>query len=233
VTCDLSSQEAIRRLSSNIASQVDVVDVLVNNAGAIYSRREISCDGLEMTFALNHIAYFLLTLLLLPLLRKSPASRIVVVASHAHENARIHFEDLQFEKGYDRLAAYGQSKLANMLFASELARRLTGEQITVNALTPGAVATNLGKNNSRLKVLARNFVNLRMGSMVTPETGAKTVVYLAASPEVEGITGGYFRDEKPASVSAGAKDTDAARRLWEVSEMLTGCSIFAGVRDSR
>jgi NAD(P)-dependent dehydrogenase (short-subunit alcohol dehydrogenase family) len=219
---DLSSQSEIRGLAAELISHVDKLDVLVNNAGALFKTRKQSIDGLELTFALNHLGYFLLTVLLLPALRKSPSGRIVVVGSHAHEGARMDFDDLQLEHGYERINAYRQSKLANLLFTFELARLLRGEHITVNALTPGNVATNLGRNNGALKTTMRNLVGLLRGSMLTAGVGAGTVVYLAASPEVEGVTGHYFREERPISPSSSALDSEAARRLWEVSERLTG-----------
>ncbi len=219
---DLSSQREIRDLAEEFRGRFGSLDVLVNNAGAIFKRREISVDGLEMTFAVNHLAYFLLTLILLDLIRTSPAGRIIVVSSHAHEGAELDFNDLQSEQKYSRLDAYGRSKLANLLFTYELARRLRGTGVTVNALTPGAVATGLGSNNGWLKAKVRNLVFLAKGSMITPEMGAKTIVYLAGSPEVQGVTGRYFREEKATPSSPASRDPDAAARLWEMSEQLTG-----------
>jgi NAD(P)-dependent dehydrogenase (short-subunit alcohol dehydrogenase family) len=219
---DLSSQREIRDLAEEFRGRFGSLDVLVNNAGAIFKRREISVDGLEMTFAVNHLAYFLLTLLLLDLLRTSPAGRIIVVSSHAHEGAELDFNDLQSEQKYSRLDAYGRSKLANLLFTYELARRLRGTGVTVNALTPGAVATGLGSNNGWLKAKVRNLVFLAKGSMIMPEMGAKTSVYLAGSPELQGVTGSYFREEKAIPSSPASRDPEAAARLWEMSEQLTG-----------
>jgi NAD(P)-dependent dehydrogenase (short-subunit alcohol dehydrogenase family) len=196
------------------------LDVLVNNAGGFFIRREVSIDGIEMTFALNHLSYFLLTNLLLDRSLSSSPGRIVNVSSGAHYNGAINFEDLEFKKGYGGWKAYSQSKLANILFTYELARRLEGTGVTANALHPGFVATQLGHNNGLLARLAMMFSPI-FGAK-SPQEGARTSVYLASSPEVEGKAGKYFVDCEPHSSSQASHDLETARRLWEVSEAMTG-----------
>ncbi|MEJ2051778.1 MAG: SDR family oxidoreductase, partial [Calditrichota bacterium] len=216
---DLSSQEEIRNLAKKIQERYDHLDVLVNNAGAIFFRRQETKDGLEMTFALNHLGYFLLTNLLLNLIEQSAPARIVNVASASHRGASINFDDLQSEQSYSAMKAYGQSKLANILFTYELARRLENSQVKVNALHPGFVGSNFGKNSGWLGKAIMPFLHLFARS---PEKGAETAVYLAASPEVDGITGQYFIDKKPADSSPASHNVKTAQKLWEVSEQLTG-----------
>ncbi|MGB6650429.1 MAG: SDR family oxidoreductase, partial [Bacteroidota bacterium] len=181
ILADLSSQEQIRRLTREFGSRYDCLDILVNNAGAYFGKRETTADGLEMTLALNHICPFALTRLLLDKLKSSRSARVVNVSSSAHEHARVNFEDLQSEVEYDRLRAYSQSKLANLLFTYELARRLKGTNVTVNALHPGSVATNLGSDSNWLRAKVRNVIKRQM---LSPEEGAKTAIYLASSPDV-------------------------------------------------
>jgi NAD(P)-dependent dehydrogenase (short-subunit alcohol dehydrogenase family) len=221
VTADLSSQTLIRQAADSIRDRYPQLHVLINNAGVFTRRRELTIDGLEMQFAVNHLAYFLLTNLLLDELKAGAPSRIVNVSSGAHAGARLDFDDLQGERGYDPGRAYSRSKLANLLFTYELARRLGVSGVTVNALHPGVIATNLLANYVGFPVvesaLARTFG-------ATPEEGAETSIYLAASPAVEGITGKYFVRKKPAASSRESHDAAAARRLWEVSERLTGLS---------
>jgi NAD(P)-dependent dehydrogenase (short-subunit alcohol dehydrogenase family) len=219
LVADLSSQLQIRRLAEEFRARFARLDVLVNNAGSYFMRRRLTVDGLEMTFALNHLAYFLLTNLLLDRLEASAAARVVNVSSIAHEQGRLDLADLQGERHYDRLAAYAASKLANLLFTYELARRLAGTRVTVNALHPGIVATHLGRDNGWLRTTVRNLLSR---SMIDPEEGARTSVYLASSPEVEGVTGRYFYECKEARSSEGSRDPAAAADLWSVSERLTG-----------
>ncbi len=211
---DLSSQRDVRRLAEAFTARHDRLHVLVNNAGAVFTRRRESPDGLELTFALNHLAYFLLTTLLLDTLKASAPARVVNVSSDAHTPARLDFDDLQAERGYSGFGVYGRSKLANLLFTYELARRLEGTGVTVNALHPGVVASRFATNNGRLirllHPLARPF-------MISPEQGARTVVYLATSPEVEGVTGQYFVKERPRRSSEASYDLAAAERLWQAS----------------
>lgn len=217
---DLSSQQEIRQLAQAFKRRYQRLDVLVNNAGGFFLRRQESEDGIEMTFALNHLGYFLLTNLLLDTLEASVPARIVNVSSAGHRDTEMNFDDLQGEEDYSGWKAYGQSKLANLLFTYELARRLEGTGVTVNALHPGFVATNIGANNfGWLGRLLKKIINLRG---VSPEEGAETVIYLATSPEVAGVTGKYFVDKEPVRSSAASYDEEAARRLWEISEELTG-----------
>jgi len=227
LVADLTSQAEIRQLARSLASRHSRVDLLINNAGAWFlHRRQVSVDGIEMTFALNHLSYFMLTLLLLERLTASLSARVVNVSSIAHAHQALDLEDLQGQKGYDGFRAYGRSKLANLLFTYELARRLRGTGVTVNALHPGDVATNLGSNNGWirgwLRVKARNAKNLMNGRMVTPEQGAATSIYLASSPDVEGVNGRYFQDCKELRSSQASYDEGTAAILWSISEDLTG-----------
>jgi NAD(P)-dependent dehydrogenase (short-subunit alcohol dehydrogenase family) len=219
LVADLSSQQQIRHLAGEFAARYPRLDVLVNNAGAYFGKREISVDGFEMTFALNHLSYFLLTNLLLDRLKASASGRIVVVSSDAHKGSTINFDDLHSEHHYDRLSAYAQSKLANLLFTYALVRRLDGTRITVNALHPGSVATNIGSNANWLKTKLRN---LLARGMISPDEGAKTITYLATSPSVEGITGRYFYEGREVRSSENSYVAASAEQLWRVSEMLVG-----------
>jgi NAD(P)-dependent dehydrogenase (short-subunit alcohol dehydrogenase family) len=214
--CDLSSQTSIRHFAQAFRDQFDRLDVLVNNAGAYYAKRQESVDGLEMTFALNHIGYFLLTKLLLDMLKESAPARIVNVSSGAQRVGKIDWDDLQRLQGYSGFEVYGQTKLMNILFTYELARRLEGTGVTVNALHPGFVRTNFARNNyGLLGKIAMPLVQLFARS---PEEGAQTSIYLASSPEVEGVTGEYFVDEEPARSAPISYDREAQQRLWEISE---------------
>ena len=221
VAADLSSQSEIRRAAALIGNLHPQIHVLVNNAGVFRRRRELTSDGLEQQFAVNHLAYFLLTNLLLDRLKEAAPSRIINVSSGAHSGSHLDFADLQGERGYDGSRAYSQSKLANILFTYELARRLRGSGVTVNCLHPGVIATRLLANYMGIPAaggaLARTFG-------AKPEKGAETIVYLASSPEVAGISGKYFVDKRPVTSSRESYDEAAARRLWEVSEQLTGLS---------
>ncbi len=205
---DLSSQADIRALADEFRRRYDRLDVLVNNAGALFKLRRETVDGLEMTFALNHLAYFLLTNLLLDTLKTSTPARIVSVASSMQH--RPDFDDLQMRQGYDGWDAYGCSKYMNVLFTAELARRLQGTNVTANTLNPGYTATNFHRA-----------AGLNMQGHLTPEEGAQTQLYLATSPEVAHVSGQYFDNKRPAR-SAALDDLDGARRLWEVSAELTG-----------
>ncbi len=216
---DLSSQMQVRRLAAEFAARYPRLDILINNAGAYFAKRKVSVDGLEMNFALNHMAYFLLTTLLLDRLKESPSGRIVVVSSGAHANGKIEYDDLQMAQNYSLGRAYAQSKFANVLFTYALARRLEGTRITVNALHPGLVATNLGHNNNWLRTKMRNWLKR---DILSPEEGAKTVVYLAVSPEVEGVSGKYFYECKAIPSSNESYVETNQEQLWQVSEKLTG-----------
>ncbi len=219
LVADLSSQQDVRRLAETIMLKYPRLDVLVNNAGGFFMSRQVSVDGIEMNWALNHLSYFLLTNLLLDHIRVSAPARIVNVASGAHLNAAIRFDDPEFKKGYRGMGAYGHSKLANVLFTYELARRLDGSRVTANALHPGFTATGFGLNNGPLVRLGMRVVQ-RFGAR-TPEQGAETCIYLASSPEVEGVTGKYFFEKRAIESSPASYDRATAARLWDLSERMT------------
>jgi len=225
---DLSSQRQVRQLAREFTSRYSHLDVLINNAGAIFTKRAVSVDGLEMTFALNHLGYFLLTNLLLDRLKASTSARIINVSSSAHIQGKMNFEDLQSEHSYNCIQAYAQSKLANLLFTYALARRLEGTHVTVNALHPGIVATNFGSNDNWLKTKLRNILKRKM---ISPEEGAKTMVYIATSPDVECITGNYFYDCKVIRSSEESYNITNAEKLWLLSESLTGFHLESNRRD--
>jgi retinol dehydrogenase 12 len=218
LVADLSARADVLRLGAQVRERTGRLDLLVNNAGAIFARREISVDGVEMTFALNHLAYFLLTLELLPVLQGDHEARVVNVSSVAHEAATIDFDDLQGERRYGMWKAYGQSKLANLLFTRELARRLAATRVTVNALHPGAVASGFGRNHpgffGRLVALGAPF-------LASPERGARTTLHLATSPALRGVTGKYFSNSREKRPSRAARDGDVALRLWQLSEAMS------------
>ncbi|MDG3003726.1 SDR family oxidoreductase [Paludisphaera mucosa] len=219
LAADLSSQAAVRAVAEEIGKRTERLDVLVNNAGGIYLERIETVDGVEMTFAVNHLAPFLLTNLLLPLLRAAPSARIVNVASGAHFGVSMSFDDLEGRRRFSGWRAYQQSKLANILFTRELARRLKGQPITVNALHPGYVNTQIFRNETWKGRVMRGFANV---FAITPEQGAATTLYLATSPEVADVSGDYFVKSRPARSSRPANDAAAAKRLWDVSEAMTG-----------
>jgi NAD(P)-dependent dehydrogenase (short-subunit alcohol dehydrogenase family) len=219
LVADLSSQASVRQLAAEFLEGYERLDILVNNAGAFFARRQVSVDGIEMTLALNHLGYFLLTHLLLDRLKDSAPARIVNVSSGAHVAARLNLDDLENQRGFSGWKAYGESKLANIYFTYELARRLDGSGVTVNALHPGFVATNFGVSNGGL--LAPVFRLFQLAA-ITPQEGAQTTLYLAASPEVEGVTGQYFDRCKAVRSSGVSYDPQIARRLWEISAEMTG-----------
>ena len=213
---DLSSQESVRQLAKEFIDNYDRLHVLVNNAGVFVQKRELTADVIERTFAVNHLAPFLLTNLLLDRLKAGAPSRIVTTSSIAHRGAKMDFADLQMSKSYGSIRAYGQSKLANILFTRELARRLQGTGVTANCFHPGAVRTNLVRGSGYGLVWGAASV-----FFTSPEKGADTAVYLASSREVEGVSGEYFVKRKQARASDPAYDSDAAEMLWEASEKLT------------
>lgn len=215
---DLSAQAEIRQLVQQFKSRYQRLDVLVNNAGAMFDRRQESVDGIEMTFALNYLGYFLLTNLLLGTIRASAPARIINTASSSHVRARINFNDLESRANYHGLRAYGRSKLAILLFTYELSRRLEGTGVTVNALHPGIVATNFAVNSRETVGL---LVRLFRFAFISPEQGAQTGIYLATSPEVEGVTGKYFVKRKAVRSAPASYDTATASRLWQVSAAYT------------
>ncbi|MEX0787361.1 MAG: SDR family NAD(P)-dependent oxidoreductase [Anaerolineales bacterium] len=216
---DLSRPDEVRRLAQDVKARVSRLDVLVNDAAGIFLRRRETADGLESTFALNHLSYFLLSNLLLDLLAESAPSRVVNVASNSHWSARIEFGDLQLRRGYSPLRAYANSKLGNVWFTYELARRIAGRGVTANTLTPGFVATNLGKQNRWI----RPFLSVAYCAWgKPPAAGAETPVYLAASPEVEGVSGKFFIDKRAVPSSPRSYDETDAARMWQASSELVG-----------
>ena len=216
---DLSRTGDVKRVATEIASAEPRIDVLINNAGAAFDRRQVNDDGIELTFATNHLSYFVLTEGLRESLLAVESARIVNTSSEAHRGARLDFDDLQFAKRYRGLAAYGRSKLCNILFTRDLARRLEKTRVTANCLHPGFVATRIGDNNrgpvSYLFKFAKMFA-------LSPEKGAETIVYLAASNDVANMSGQYFYRCRPLEPSKNAQDDAAGRRLWEESERLVG-----------
>jgi NAD(P)-dependent dehydrogenase (short-subunit alcohol dehydrogenase family) len=229
LVADLSVQAQVRALADAFKRQYDRLDVLVNNAGAAFHRRVLTPDGIEATFALNHLSYYLLTHLLLDRLQASAPARIINVASDAHRYARADSKNWQSEYDYGPtgFGAYSRTKLANILFTRELARRLAGTGVTANALHPGTVATGIWRNTGG--VLGHLIGMMSPLVMRTPEQGAQTTIYLASSPTVAGISGLYFVDSKPISPSKAAQDDDAARQLWALSEQMTGMTQTVGV----
>jgi NAD(P)-dependent dehydrogenase (short-subunit alcohol dehydrogenase family) len=217
--CDLSSQRRIRELASTILERCLRLDLLVNNAGLTLGKRVVTEDGLETTFAVNHLAPFLLTNLLLSRIQESAPARIVTVSSDAHRGAKIDFDDPNGEKSFSGWRAYGQSKLANILFSRELARRVQGTGVTSTCLHPGVVRTEFGRNGPGF---IRVWFKLAGLFLLSPARGADTATWLASSPEVEGASGGYYEKRKLAKPDAAARNPESARRLWELSERLTG-----------
>ena len=214
LVADLSTGDGVRSLAEQTGQLTDRLDVLVNNAGVFTRKFTPTADGLETQFAVNHLAPFLLTNLLRDLLVKSAPARVVTVSSEAHKRGQIRFDDLQGEQHYSGMRAYAQSKLANLLFNRELARRFGGTGVTANALHPGVIATQLLFSGFAPIKLLRPFLK-------TPESGARTSVFLAVAPAVERLTGLYFIDLEPARPSQAARDESAARRLWRISAELT------------
>jgi NAD(P)-dependent dehydrogenase (short-subunit alcohol dehydrogenase family) len=217
---DLASQASVRQAAEEYRRDHDRLHVLVNNAVGYWATRHVTVDGLELTFALNHLAYFLLTNLLLNLLVAGAPARVVNVTSSAQAFGGLHLDDLQFQRRYRGQAAYNQSKLANVLFTYELARRLEGTGVTVNCAAPGVTRTNFGREDSG--PVMRLLTPLGRPFMRSPEQGADTPLWLASSPEVEGVTGGYYASRRARRSSRRSYDPELARRLWRVSEELTG-----------
>ena len=221
LVADLASQTAIRKLAENFKKEHSSLHVLINNAGIILRKRQVTVDGLETQFAVNHLAPFLLTNLLLDVLTSSAPARIVTVASDMHRGGSINFDDLQSTRSYRPLRVYAQTKLANVLFTYELARKLRGTKVTANCLHPGVVATKILADGMGLPRALKSTTKL-VGS--SSEKGAKTSIYLAASPEVERISGKYFVRQRPVKSSDISYDESLARRLWKRSVELTGLS---------
>jgi NAD(P)-dependent dehydrogenase (short-subunit alcohol dehydrogenase family) len=222
---DFSELDQIRRLAAEVKAKYPRLNTLVNNAGAYNGKRTLTPDGYETTFAVNHLGYFLLTVELLELLKSSAPARIVNVASEAHRNSHINFDDLNLENGYSGWKSYAQSKLANVLFTYELARRLAGTGVTANCMHPGFVGTNIFNN---VRGVGGMIVRLIAPFMRTPEKGADTIIWLASSPEVEGITGRYFIDRKDQPSNPESYDAAIAARLWEVSERMVRAAVRQG-----
>jgi NAD(P)-dependent dehydrogenase (short-subunit alcohol dehydrogenase family) len=214
---DLSKLAEMRRVASEVATSEPKIDVLINNAGAMFTRREVSADGFEMTFATNHLSYFVVTDALLKPLQAAGRARIINTASEAHRGAKIDFDDLQFNKNYSGFMAYRRSKLCNILFTKELTRRLEGTGITANSLHPGFVSTRFGDNNHGLAAFLFRFAKV---FAVSPEKGAETIVFLSTSNDVANMSGLYFQKCRPATPSTEAQSQDAARRLWIETEKL-------------
>jgi retinol dehydrogenase-12 len=218
---DLSSQAEIRRLAAEILAGYDRLDVLVNNAGAIFDRREITADGIERSWALDHLGYVLLTLLLLDRLKASAPARIVNVASAAHTRGRIDFDDLEGAGRYSAIKAYAQAKLGNVLFTAALARRLGDSGVTVNALHPGVINTGFAKNTGGLLGFGWSLIRPFLSK---PQDGAATSLHLATAPDLAGVSGRYFARSRPTPPSAESQDRAVQERVWEISLRQVGLS---------
>jgi NAD(P)-dependent dehydrogenase (short-subunit alcohol dehydrogenase family) len=225
-TGDLSSQREVRAVAEQVLTAYPRLDVLVNNVGGYWATRHTTEDGLERTFAVNHLAPFLLTNLLLDRLTASAPARVVTVSSGAQAMGRLDFDDLQGARSYRGQRAYNQSKLANVMFTYELARRLEGTGVTANVLHPGVVRTSFGQEDSGRWM--RLMLPLVRPFMKTPEQGAKTSIHCASSPELDGVSGTYFADCRPKASSRASYDVDAAARLWQVSAELVGLRTAGG-----
>ena len=219
LVADQTSQSEVRSMAFDFLKRYERLDVLINNAGAVYLRRAESEDGIEMTFAGNHLAPFLLTNLLLGTLKQSSPARIINLSSNSHAGQAIDFADLENRRSYQFMRAYGRSKLGNILFTKELARRLSGSGVTVNAVNPGFVGTNIGANNGWLVKL---FLSVTRIWAISVDEGAETSVYLGSSPEVEGVSGEYFYQKQSVPSSQNSYDEAAAERLWQISAEMTG-----------
>lgn len=222
LVADLSLQSEVARIAATLldrAGDGERIDVLVNNAGAIHGHRQLTQDGIEATWALNHLAPFLLTNLLLEHLKSNPPARIITTASDAHRKEHLPFDDLNADRRYKAFRRYGQTKLANIAFTFELARRLEGSRVTANCFNPGLVATGFNHNNGRRGVWMMNFIRPFSS---TPEKGADTLVWLASAPEAAAENGGYFFERKRVEPNAEAQDPRAWQRLWDVSRTQTG-----------
>src|SRR2546428_13913142 len=221
IQADMSSQNSIHEAADEFKARHEKLHVLINNAGVYLTKRTTTPDGFESTFAVNHLGTFLLTSLLLDILKASSPSRIVNVTSDAHKGANIHFDDLQGEKRFSGWQAYGQSKLAMILFHHELAKRLGGTGVTVNSAHPGVVRTNFANNNGLVTVGFR----LMRPFFISPATAAKRILYVATSPDLEGVNGEYFTKMHAVKSSRESYEDDSAKRLWQMSEQLTKLAI--------
>jgi NAD(P)-dependent dehydrogenase (short-subunit alcohol dehydrogenase family) len=230
IRADLESQQQIRAAAAGFLATGKPLHVLINNAGLGNTKRLMTDDGIEMVFAVNHLAYFLLTMLLLDRIKESAPARIVNVASEAHRFGTINFDDLGGEQRFRTFGAYSQSKLANILFSYELSRRLRGTGVTVNCLHPAGIASGLWTNNGPL---AQAIMKAGRFFLKTPEQGAKTTIYLASSHEVEGVTGKYYSNSREKTSSRESYDLNIARKLWDVSTQMTGIDPEALVASQR
>ena len=221
IQADMSSQNSIHQLVNEFRARHEKLHLLINNAGVYLTKRSETEDGLESTFAVNHLGPFLLTSLLVDILKASAPSRIVNVTSDAHKGARVNFDDLQGERKFSGWQAYGQSKLAMILYTHGLAKKLEGTGVTVNSAHPGVVRTNFAKNNGGLVMLGFRFLGM---FFISPESAAKRILYVATSPDLEGVTGKYFTKMHEVKSSQESYDDDSARRLWQISEQLTHLS---------
>jgi NAD(P)-dependent dehydrogenase (short-subunit alcohol dehydrogenase family) len=217
---DLSSLAEVKRVAAEIAVAEPRIDILINNAGGAFAKRRLTADGLEITFATNHMSYFVLTLALLDRVKASAPARIVNTASMTYASGRIDFGNLQSEKSFSGTGAYANSKLCNVLFTRELSRRLEGTGVTANCFHPGFVATRLGHQDGGIQ----GIWGMSTAGALSPEQGSRTLVYLATSPEVEGVSGQYFTNCRPERLSRNAMDDTLAARLWEESERIAGLS---------
>ncbi len=225
LVANLASQQSVRDLAAEFQSRFDRLDVLVNNAGQMRAHRETTVDGLEYTFALNHLAPFLLTNLLRDRLTQSAPARVVTVSSMAHGSGKIHWDDLQFARRFSMMGSYAQSKLANVMFTYELDRRLAGTGVTANCLHPGVVASRFGQTDGGFIAFGMRVIS---PVLISSAKGARTSIYLASSPEVAGVTGQYFVKCKPVRSTKESYDIAACQRLWEISERLTGLTAMSG-----
>jgi len=219
IKCDLTSLDSVRKAADVFKNGHSKLDVLINNAGGVFGKRKVTVDGFEQTFEVNHLSHFLLTNLLLDVLKKSAPSRIIVVGSQAHSGARLDFDDLMLENDYSPFKAYGRSKLANLLFCFELSRRSEGTGVTANCLHPGVVRTNFGHD---LNGATKFFMPVGHLFMISPRKGASTSIYLATDPGIANVSGKYFAKKEVRPSSPESTDQTVAKRLWDVSLKLTG-----------
>jgi len=219
---DISSMKEVRRVVENIKSDFNHIDVLINNAGARFDNYLKNDEGIELTFATNHLGHFLLTLSLIEMLKKSSQGRIINVSSSVHTGVTQELDDIAAPINYDRRVAYGRSKLANLYFTYALSRKLRGSKMTVNALHPGGVATNFSRNNGLLPWLKHYIYYLLKRELISPQKAAETIIYLASAKEVSNITEKYFFDKKVIKSSSASYNKEAALKLWQLSLKLTG-----------